>query len=512
MPHKSHTKQVMTVRKQLILSVFLSLLSLNTYAQSDATDATEKYFDTIKSNPAQLSIFLRHMPKGGDLHNHLGGASMAENLIAYAKDDDLCLDMNTFAVAKNPSCLPEDRLDNIQPNSKMYHVLVDQWSMRDFKPTKESGHDHFFNIFGKYGAISGNHTGQMLTEVVKRAGAQNEIYLELMVTPDRNASGLLGKRIGWNTDMEQLRQTLLANGLPAIVKDISKNLDNDITYMNNTLACSTNHPDAGCNVKVRFLYQVLREQPPEQVFAQLLAGFEAASKDTRIVGINMVQPEDGKISMQDYDLQMHIVNFLHKLYPQVSISLHAGELVPGLVSNDGLRFHINEAVTIAGAKRIGHGVDIRYEDNMEKLLQQMAANHTMVEINLTSNQDILNVSGDVHPILTYMQYHVPVALSTDDEGIERTNLTSQYQKAELNYHFSYTTLKTFVRNSINYSFVPGNYLWMDDDYQKVTPVCATDNFASSKISAACQDFLNKNEKANLQWELEKRFAAFEGQF
>ena len=62
------------------------------------------------------------------------------------------------------------------------------------------------------------------------------------------------------------------------------------------------------------------------VFAQLLAGFEAVSHDNRVVGLNLVQAEDGPISMRDYTLHMKMIAYLHKLYPKVPYSLHAGEL------------------------------------------------------------------------------------------------------------------------------------------------------------------------------------------
>ena len=54
-------------------------------------------------------------------------------------------------------------------------------------------------------------------------------------------------------------------------------------------------PDAApaCKVEIRYLYQVLRGFPKEQVFAQTLLGFEVASADPRFVGINYVMPEDG---------------------------------------------------------------------------------------------------------------------------------------------------------------------------------------------------------------------------
>ncbi len=51
----------------------------------------------------------------------------------------------------------------------------------------------------------------------------------------------------------------------------------------------------------------------------------------------------------------------------------------------GLCCHIRLAVEQAHAERIGHGVDIMYEDRPTELLKEMAAKHILVEINLTSN-------------------------------------------------------------------------------------------------------------------------------
>src|SRR6266581_9238037 len=90
-------------------------------------------------------------------------------------------------------------------------------------------------------------------------------------------------------------------------------------------------------------------------FAQTILCFELASADSRFVGINFVMPEDGYISMSDYALQMRMVGFLHALYPKVHISLHAGEIAPGLVPYEGLCCHIRLAVEQAAAERIGHG-------------------------------------------------------------------------------------------------------------------------------------------------------------
>jgi adenosine deaminase len=55
-----------------------------------------------------------------------------------------------------------------------------------------------------------------------------------------------------------------------------------------------------------------------------------------------------------------------------------------------------------------------YEDRPYDLLKEMAAKGVLVETNLTSNADILGVSGQDHPFPLYRKFGVPVALSTDD--------------------------------------------------------------------------------------------------
>jgi adenosine deaminase len=129
--------------------------------------------------------------------------------------------------------------------------------------------------------------------------------------------------------------------------------------------------------------------------------------------------EDGATSMDDYAAHMRIVGYLHGLYPKVHISLHAGELAEGFVPPDGLCCHIRLAVEDAHAERIGQGLDVMDEDRPYDLLKEMAAKHVMVEITLTSNEVILGVKGKDHPLRIYRKYHVPVALSTDDEGVSR---------------------------------------------------------------------------------------------
>ena len=216
---------------------------------------------------------------------------------------------------------------------------------------------------------------------------------------------------------------MLARGLRDEVATAKASIDEAEALRRQREHCGQADAASACRVEIRFLCQVLRGFPKQQVFAQTTLCFEIAMADPRFVGINLVMPEDGYTSMADYALHMRMLAFLRKTYPKIHLTLHAGEIAPGLVTYEGLCCHIRLAVEEAKAERIGHGVDILYEDRPHELLKEMARNHVMVEISLTSNDLILGVSGKDHPFPLYRQFGVPVALATDDEGVSRIDMT-----------------------------------------------------------------------------------------
>jgi adenosine deaminase len=147
------------------------------------------------------------------------------------------------------------------------------------------------------------------------------------------------------------------------------------------------------------------------------------------------------------------------------------------------------------------------------LMKEMAARNVLVEINLTSNDQILGVSGDDHPLPIYMKYGVPVAISTDDQGVARSDMTHEYLRAVQGYHLPYTELKRMTRQSVEHSFLPGRSLWAETKTSfRPVAACASDSAGSEKPSVGCEKFLAANEHAREQWKLEAAFAAFEKKF
>lgn len=489
------------------------------------------YETAVRQGPLALRAFLQQFPKGADLHVHLSGAVYAETLIRDAGEDGACVDQVALALV-NPPCtgnlIPATKLSgNLDRQTQLlYDKLVDALSIRSFVPSASwSTHDQFFAVFDRTDGLK-DHSGEWVDEVASRAAAQNQQYLELMVVPPFSHALEIASQIGWNPELAQadakafaqFRQQLLDKGLREEVAADREEVRDAEAQRKQLERCGTAQAAPACHVEARYIWTVLRDLPPAQVFAQTLLGFETVeasidAKEDTWVGINLVRPEDDYVAMRDYTLQMKMIGYLRSVYPEVHISLHAGELTPGLVPPEGLRFHIRQAVELAYAERIGHGVDVMYEDNAAELLKELARKHIMIEINLSSNEAILGVTGAKHPFPIYRAAHVPVALSTDDEGVSRIDLTHEYVRAALDYHLSYADLKQLARTGMEHNFLPGASLWArTDDFAAPVDACKGQVLGADHPPAACKAFLSGSEKAAAQWELERRFRAFEARF
>lgn len=480
------------------------------------TNAVNRYLSSIQHNTPSLEQFFKAMPKGGDLHNHLSGAIYAETMMASAPNN-ICVTDDGPAYQGN--CDAKHRLNQlIKTNNVLYNKTINRWSMRNFIPGKESAHDHFFKSFA-YFLPALSTTMPMMAEglaaVMNRAAAQHEEYLELMMItfPVTAAIHKLVGNMAWQGSFQQMEHKLDKKGLNNIVKQANQQVSQLILNAHKILHCSSGQsqssPQPGCSITVRFLYQAFRDVPPAEVFASLITGYRLATQNPNVVGINIVGAEDGYYALKDYNLQMRQFAYLNRQYPGVHKSLHAGELTLGLVRPKALRFHIYDAINIANADRIGHGDDIAYENHSLALLKEMANKQRLVEITPTSAAEILGVKGAQNQLHLYLSHHVPIALSTDDEGVLRTDLTQQYVLAVTDQHLNYQTIKQMDRNSLTYSFLSGKSIWADPRRSQVVVACADDQLGAPKPTAKCQQFLQRSLKARLQWRLEKRLRQFE---
>ncbi|WP_157269179.1 adenosine deaminase family protein [Azohydromonas aeria] len=470
--------------KQLLLALSCALALPLANARDNAATAAQANFAATRSHYAQLlagpapkvaelTLFTNLLPKGADLHHHYSGAIYAETYLDWAKAlgwciyraSDPALRIEQFKVETKPQALQGAArdacldVDAVRKDNDLYRGLLTRWSDKDY-------HNHFhhqpppdkqfFDTFNYFGPVSGYDYNLALKHLKARAQAENVGYIETML---KGGPGL--------RDVAAYSPLLDSLGAAATADQVDEALIRAYTYLRNDPATQQLikehvevHEAAAAGVddatfRLRFQGYASRNSDPSVVFSSLYTSFVAATlRPQLIVGVNIVGPENGIVAMRDYSLHMKMLGFLKRQFPQVKLALHAGELALGMVPPEGLRFHIREAVTVAGAERIGHGIDIAHEDGAVELMAAMRQRPVAVEVNLSSNDFILGVKGEAHPVLLYARHGVPFVLSTDDAGVSRNNLSHEYMLYATRYKPDYAALKRLSYDSLRYSFLP----------------------------------------------------------
>ncbi|MCA9707544.1 MAG: hypothetical protein KDK70_16950 [Myxococcales bacterium] len=494
-----------------------------------AEAATAAALEAVRDDPDALRDFLVAMPLGGDLHHHLSGGVYAETYLGWAEQDGgFCI--QTSDTSLSTSCGDGNDVPIPTGREDLYLDVVRAWSMFEFDPSGgQSAADHFFATFGKFGAISGTQHGRMLADVRRRAATENVLYIEPMLTSNSTARSLgegLWASMGGGAmavdDYAPLHAALLAApGFAAARAKLVDEVGDSEQEAQLALGCATGQPELGCNVVARYQAYISRSGSDSGIFGQMVAAYEAAMVEPRLVALNLVGPEDGSAAMANYDRLMDMLAYLNADYAGISplrLSLHAGEItassVPAGYQLDQTQ-HIRKAVEIAGARRIGHGVDVLSEGDSAGLLALLRDQGVLVEICLASNDIILEVSGAAHPLHDYLAQGVPVALATDDQGVARSSHAAEFFRGVVDQDLDYYELKSMVRASLEYSFLPGQSLWSDYALHAVAAECAPapgDTPVTQPPSPACGTFLSENPRASVQRQLEAQLEAFESMY
>jgi adenosine deaminase len=485
------------LRRRIILDVFLAVILLAIFivvlrfvvlAGEFHTAIAAERFEAARADHTALRAFLHRMPKGGDLHTHLSGAVYAERFVAWAAEQEICVDATNVVVAKalcdRPGTVP---VSDAMRDQGLYDRLVNAFSMRAFLPTPAvpTGHDQFFATFDKFNAATAPRFADMVVDQLRQYDRENVQYVEFMVSFScPNEREKFRTAVRDKPEHAAKLAALEASGLADCVATRRSVLEDNLAKIKTTLACDAQNTQAGCKVTFRFIAQILRDTPLDDVFIATAIAAALIRSEPLVVALNYVQPEDYLVARRDYTRHMQIVGFLAK---DVPVALHAGELWLGLVPPEDLTFHIRQAVEIAGARRIGHGVAVAFERDMQGLLAEMRARQVAVEINLTSNDVILDVRGKDHPLPAYLAAGVPVVISTDDAGVSRINLTNEYFRAARDYGLDYRTLKATARNALIHSFLDADK--KHDELRRFDRACADFERSAAGRQTPLQNFV-----------------------
>lgn len=430
----------------------------NTYKVSSSQFETQSYFESIKNDKHALRNFFFYMPKGGDIHHHALGAIKAEDYLEKALEKKLLIRPENHQLF--PSNQSEEISESLmevnqflEANPEEEDKIIDSWSMRNYKANNVNGHDHFFDTFFKFEEAMIGNEPELLSKLCKEAATENLQYIETMV-----AVPSIIKRVSKLAETKEWKPEIsvkdhLAEWYDHFEhNDIDHWVDYNVEVMDHWIEKTNTH-----GVTLRFQTVGFRILPNQaEVFGHLILAFKTALRSKNVVGVNFVAPEDHPLAIENYNTHMAMFRFLKKRFPKVNLSLHAGELNPEINRSiiDAVQFHIGHAVKIAGAQRIGHGFDLRYEKNKQETLKLMLIKGIAVEINLETNEVILESDSSSHPLRDYLEAGVPVCISSDDAGILRSDLSHQYVLlTEYIPEITFSEIKEIVFNSIRYSFL-----------------------------------------------------------
>lgn len=411
-----------------------SLLLLCLVASASAAAPFSARFEAIKrtATPAQLYTFLYALPKGGDIHNHLGGSARPEWWHAVATDParnggDTFYTRTRFHATPGTGVtlilyhtLRQHGYDALSPELQADYTRLDRltpeqkqgWldALRLDRPGE--GRDEFFaSIWPRLGQLGHNLPvmGEILVEIIQAYGAEGLRYLETQ----QGATGFADH-----------------TGRPIPPAEVA-------AYFRKRLA----QPDAvASGVTVRFQSTVLRFLPGAELQLENLYRFVDAHRDLW-VGINMAGIEENNRGHPARFLAKY--RELRRTIPTLALSIHGGEM-------DWPDSHVRDTLLL-GATRIGHGLNLIHDPDTLLLLQQ--TRRALVEINLISNQ-LLEYTPDLaqHPFPEYLRTGIPVCLNTDDRGMWDSNLTDEYYTAVTAFNLSWDELVQLGRNSLAFSF------------------------------------------------------------
>ena len=471
----------MKIKSLLAFACLFAFSSFSAIAKSSDNDnpqqnaiVTSRYYQKLIDAPApklaELEMFTNMLPKGGDLHHHYDGSLYAENYLDWVaqggyciyRESDAALKAEKYRVEMKPAALSEAarRLclgaEAVRQDGLFNQELLQRWSIKDYGNHfhgQIAPDQHFFSTFSYFIQLA-NYSYQAGLHLLKqRALAENVQYLEtIFAMAPVVENPLLGGKI--NALNAASTDSQIDEALSAFADFIAS--DPQAQTAVRRYVQTADEAAAGVDderFKIRFHAFVFRGTAPAEVFSGMVSAFAAAQASGRIVGVNIVGAENGHVAMRDYTLHMKMYRFLKRRFPDVKLSLHAGELALGMVPPEGLQNHIRDALLIAGADRIGHGADIAHEVDAFALLRLMRQRRIPVEINLSSNAFILGLQGDAHPVRIYREHRVPFVIASDDTGVSRNSLSHEYLLYASRYRPTYAELKATVYDTIRHSFL-----------------------------------------------------------
>jgi len=387
-------------------------------------------FDTIRreATPEELYRVLYDLPKGGDLHDHLGGAVFPElwwrlateggtfhTRVRFGECATSCpaplLSFHTVLDSTWNGLAPCCRAE-YEPLSELDAEQKTAWMSALKLDLPDEGRDEFFElVWPRIGEVLDQAPliTQSAVENMKLFGHEGVSYVEFQLSPFGRKNG---DRVLSADEFHQLLAERLA-------RDDARET----------------------GVTVRMQTNVLRFHADAEKMVEESWAFVDRHRDLW-VSVNLVGREDND---KGYPLRfLETFREMRRRYPRIGLALHGGEV-------DEPNHHVRDTLLL-GADRIGHGTNLVTDP---ETLLFMRTGKFPVEVSLVSNR-LLGYADDLsrHPFPELLRLGIPVSLSTDDRGMWDSNMTDEWFEAVTRFHLSWEEVLDVGRNSLKFAFVP----------------------------------------------------------
>lgn len=210
-----------------------------------------------------------------------------------------------------------------------------------------------------------------------------------------------------------------------------------------------NHAQRRHPMKLGLIVIAMRQHGPHiaKILArQAIAEAQHLHARTGVVGFDIAGPERGnppRLFGSAYEIAR---------LGRLGLTVHAGEDAPA--------DYVWQAVDVLGAHRIGHGCAAAGDP---ELVRRLAKDRILVECCLSSNEHTGAVRrGERHPIHTFLEAGVPVAICCDNTTVSRTNQVRESARAAA--AIGLEAVERIHRDADAYSFIkPETALAEGDD-------------------------------------------------
>ncbi len=385
--------------------------------------------------PRELYTVLYALPKGGDLHNHLGGAFLPEQWFRASTDPSVAGRANYYVRIRHGSFTPQDAGEPSFPYESIresnWRALPEadraNWKpLADLTPDEKAAWLSLYQI-DKPGEGRYTFFGASPRQRLRDMGQDPAVVTELLV----DSMKLYGAEGVHYLEFQASPFGFVTPGGQPVDEDAAAEI----------YEAALRRPDAiATRVEVRFLITALRFAPDAEQEVVRIYNFIDRHRG-RWVGVNLAGIEERDQGNPIRFLQTF--REMRRKFSNVGISIHAGEM-------DGPNSHVRDTLLL-GATRIGHGVTLIKDPDTLLLMRDR---EWLVEINLISNR-LLEYTPDLnqHPFPEYLRLGIPVCLNTDDRGWWHSTMTDEYYEAVTRFNLTWAEIRQIGRASIEHSFM-----------------------------------------------------------